>query len=306
MSETVSKKSAAGAGVETKDSGLSLDDLERRIYQIIAFGFPLLTLVIITGAVWAQYAWQRWWRWDPKETSSLVAWLIYAAYLHGRTQRGWRGSTSAGFAIGGFLAVLFCYAGVNMLPGLHSYGRPTSMGLASLGGWEGMGATETMLTKAYLFAYLLALVAYIGAAASQAKAAGQAGTLFTVLGLAAQTGSIVVRSVGAGRLPFTSGYDFAVCFVWGIVLCYLVLECIIKSRVIGSVALGIALVVSMYAYLWFPQKGVTPLPPALQNPFWLHIHVALAIIAYGALALGCATGVLYFVRARQLRASEGV
>ena len=70
----------------------SLDTLDQLTYQIIAFGFPLLTLVIITGAVWAQTAWGRWWGWDPKETASLVAWLIYAGYLHGRLRRGWRGA----------------------------------------------------------------------------------------------------------------------------------------------------------------------------------------------------------------------
>jgi ABC-type transport system involved in cytochrome c biogenesis permease subunit len=287
-------KTGGSAPPHAADKGSTLDDLERRTYQIIAFGFPLLTLVIITGSVWAQFAWGKYWQWDPKETASLVAWLIYAAYLHGRTSRGWRGSTSAAFAVIGFLAVLFCFAGVNMLPGMHSYGRP-AMGLAGLGGWEGMGPAEMMLTKAYLFVYVAALIAYVGAAVTKDKLLGRAATALTVAGLLAQTGAIATRTVQAGRLPFTSGYDFAICFVWGIVLCYLVLEFIIKTRSIGAVAMAVALLVNMYAYLWFPQKGVQPLPPALQNRFWLHIHVALAIITYGALALSCASGVMYFV-----------
>jgi cytochrome c-type biogenesis protein CcsB len=96
-----------------------LDDLS---YQSLKFGFPLLTLGIITGAVWAEYAWGRYWNWDPKETWSLITWLLYAALLHQRLTVGWRGRKAAIMAIVGYLAVLFTFLGVNLfLRGLHTY-----------------------------------------------------------------------------------------------------------------------------------------------------------------------------------------
>ncbi len=91
--------------------------------QMIMFGFLFLTVGIITGAVWANSAWGRYWGWDPKETWSLITWLIYAALLHFRLMRGWTGKRIAVISIIGFAAVLFTYFGVNLLPGLHSYGR---------------------------------------------------------------------------------------------------------------------------------------------------------------------------------------
>jgi cytochrome c-type biogenesis protein CcsB len=98
-----------------------LDDLS---YLSLKFGFPLLTLGIITGAVWAEYAWGRYWNWDPKETWSLITWLLYAALLHQRLTVGWRGRKAAIMAIIGFLAVLFTFLGVNLLlPGLHTYSK---------------------------------------------------------------------------------------------------------------------------------------------------------------------------------------
>ncbi len=94
-------------------------------YKTIAIGFPLLTIGIITGAFWANVAWGTYWSWDPKETWSLIVWLIYAAYLHARITRGWRGKRAALVSIVGFCATLFCYLGVNLiLSGLHSYGGP--------------------------------------------------------------------------------------------------------------------------------------------------------------------------------------
>ena len=95
-----------------------IDDL---IYHNIVLGFILLALGIVTGSVWAHYAWGSYWSWDPKETWSLITWLIYAAMLHLRFVRGWRGKRMAILAIVGFAAVLFTYLGVNYLPGLHSY-----------------------------------------------------------------------------------------------------------------------------------------------------------------------------------------
>ncbi|MBU1053586.1 MAG: c-type cytochrome biogenesis protein CcsB [Proteobacteria bacterium] len=92
-------------------------------HQMIMFGFLFLTTGIITGAVWANSAWGRYWGWDPKETWSLITWFIYATLLHARFMRGWRGKRLAYLSIIGFTAVLFTYFGVNYLPGLHSYGQ---------------------------------------------------------------------------------------------------------------------------------------------------------------------------------------
>jgi cytochrome c-type biogenesis protein CcsB len=98
------------------------DILNELNYQLIIFGFLFLTIGIITGAVWANSAWGRYWGWDPKETWSLVTWFVYATLLHARMTRGWTGKRIALLSMGGFLAVLFTYFGVNYLPGLHSYG----------------------------------------------------------------------------------------------------------------------------------------------------------------------------------------
>ncbi len=95
--------------------------LDELMYQSAALGFVFLTLGIITGSVWAHYAWGSYWSWDPKETWSLITWLIYALMLHTRNVRGWRGKRMALMAIIGFGCVLFTYLGVNLLPSLHSY-----------------------------------------------------------------------------------------------------------------------------------------------------------------------------------------
>ncbi len=92
-------------------------------HQMIMFGFLFLSAGIITGAVWANSAWGRYWGWDPKETWSLITWFIYATLLHARFMRGWHGKRLAYLSIIGFIAVLFTYFGVNLLSGLHSYGR---------------------------------------------------------------------------------------------------------------------------------------------------------------------------------------
>ena len=98
--------------------------LDELTHQLVLFGFLFLTVGIITGAVWAKQAWTRYWSWDPKETWSLITWLIYAALLHFRMMRGWRGKRIAVLSIVGFGAVLFTYFGVNYwLAGLHSYGE---------------------------------------------------------------------------------------------------------------------------------------------------------------------------------------
>jgi cytochrome c-type biogenesis protein CcsB len=100
-------------------SANSLDEIG---YQAVALGFPMLTLGIFFGAVWADVAWGTYWSWDPKETWSLVTWLVYATYLHARLIRGWSGPRAALLSLIGFGAVMFTYWGVAyLLPGLHSY-----------------------------------------------------------------------------------------------------------------------------------------------------------------------------------------
>ena len=112
---------SGGGGLMTMfPSTKILDDIN---YKAIMVGFPMLTLGIITGAAWANYAWGTYWSWDPKETWSLIVWFIYAAFLHARFTRGWVGKKAAWLSIFGFAATIFCYLGVNLvLSGLHSYG----------------------------------------------------------------------------------------------------------------------------------------------------------------------------------------
>ncbi|HLO50809.1 MAG TPA: c-type cytochrome biogenesis protein CcsB [Kamptonema sp.] len=99
------------------------ETLDNISYRIIGLGFPLLTIGIIAGAVWANEAWGSYWSWDPKETWALITWLVFAAYLHARITRGWQGRKPAILAATGFLVVWVCYLGVNLLgKGLHSYG----------------------------------------------------------------------------------------------------------------------------------------------------------------------------------------
>ncbi|MBI4493285.1 MAG: c-type cytochrome biogenesis protein CcsB [Chloroflexi bacterium] len=95
-----------------------LDDMG---YHAVMAGFPAMALVLILGAVWADVAWGRYWGWDPKETASLVTWLLYGGYLHARAVRGWRGDRSAVLLILGFAAVMFTYFGNLFFGGLHSY-----------------------------------------------------------------------------------------------------------------------------------------------------------------------------------------
>jgi cytochrome c-type biogenesis protein CcsB len=96
-----------------------LDDLNMRC---LTLGFPLLTLGIISGSIWAEKAWGSYWSWDAKETWSLITWFLYAALLHGRFTVGWRGRKAAILAIAGFAVLVFSFLGVNLfLSGLHSY-----------------------------------------------------------------------------------------------------------------------------------------------------------------------------------------
>nr|YP_010456698.1 cytochrome c heme attachment protein [Gymnosporia graciliramula]UUA67767.1 cytochrome c heme attachment protein [Gymnosporia graciliramula] len=95
-------------------------------YHIISIGFILLTIGILSGAVWANEAWGSYWSWDPKETWAFITWAIFAIYLHTRTHKKWEGVNSAIVAFIGFLLIWICYLGVNLLGiGLHSYGSFT-------------------------------------------------------------------------------------------------------------------------------------------------------------------------------------
>lgn len=99
-----------------------LETIDELGYKAIMVGFPLLAFGIILGAMWANYAWGGYWSWDPKETWSLIVWLIYGAYIHARMTRGWEGRRAAIYAIFGLLMVVFCFWGVNfLLSGLHAY-----------------------------------------------------------------------------------------------------------------------------------------------------------------------------------------
>ena len=112
------------AGLQLSSVNLSLSEqLDSLSYRTITVGFLLLSIGIVSGAVWANEAWGSWWSWDPKETWALICWLVYAAYLHTRLSRGWQGRRPALVAVAGFVVICVCYIGVNLLGiGLHSYG----------------------------------------------------------------------------------------------------------------------------------------------------------------------------------------
>jgi cytochrome c-type biogenesis protein CcsB len=116
--------------VERNPSGLfarrlpSLEQLDDVMYKAIALGFAFFTVATVLGALWAAEAWGGYWSWDPKETWALIVWLNYAAWLHLRMTKGWRGRPLAWWAVVGLLVTLFAFLGVNMfLSGLHSYGQ---------------------------------------------------------------------------------------------------------------------------------------------------------------------------------------
>ena len=113
-----------GGEFNLSSAALSLSEqLDSLSYRTITVGFLLLSVGIVSGAVWANEAWGSWWSWDPKETWALICWLVYAAYLHTRLSRGWQGRRPALVAVAGFVVICVCYFGVNLLGiGLHSYG----------------------------------------------------------------------------------------------------------------------------------------------------------------------------------------
>lgn len=100
----------------------SLAAIDQLAYRVHAFAFPIWTFTIAAGAIWAEYAWGRFWGWDPKETWALITWIIYAGYLHARSTAGFRGRNAAIIAIVGLASFWFNFVGVNLLAhGLHSY-----------------------------------------------------------------------------------------------------------------------------------------------------------------------------------------
>ncbi len=105
-----------------RESLPALEKIDSMIYKTVGVAFAGLAILLVTGAVWANESWGRYWGWDAKETGALVAWLAYAGYLHTRIAHSWSGRRSAYFALVGFLLVIFTYLGVSyILPGLHSY-----------------------------------------------------------------------------------------------------------------------------------------------------------------------------------------
>ncbi|HTJ25486.1 MAG TPA: c-type cytochrome biogenesis protein CcsB [Candidatus Limnocylindria bacterium] len=119
----ITQAATAGDGLAQWLAGLpTLARLDVMQYRIIAVGLPLLSLGIITGAMWAKEAWGAYWQWDPKETAALASWIIYAMYMHLHTRPEWRGSRTAWISVIGFISIMFCYLGVNIwISGLHSY-----------------------------------------------------------------------------------------------------------------------------------------------------------------------------------------
>jgi cytochrome c-type biogenesis protein CcsB len=100
----------------------SLAQLDVVVYRAIAIGLPLISIGIITGAMWAKEAWGAYWQWDPKETAALFSWIVYLAYMHLHTRHAWRGMRTNWVSVAGFVSIVFCYLGVNIwISGLHSY-----------------------------------------------------------------------------------------------------------------------------------------------------------------------------------------
>jgi len=121
LTSTVAKKNPNSSFVKSMPTLENMDDL---MYKTISLGFAFFTIATVLGAMWAAEAWGGYWSWDPKETWALIVWLNYAAWLHIRMSKGWRGKPMAWWALIGLLVTAFAFLGVNMfLSGLHSYGE---------------------------------------------------------------------------------------------------------------------------------------------------------------------------------------
>ncbi|MGI8679086.1 MAG: c-type cytochrome biogenesis protein CcsB [Jatrophihabitans sp.] len=124
-------KVSAGAGPSARRGGAlanlaerlpSAETLDKAAYRVVAFSFPLYTVAIICGAIWAEAAWGRYWGWDPKETWAFIVWVVYACYLHARATAGWKGRSAAWINLLGFFSITFNFLIVNLVvSGLHSY-----------------------------------------------------------------------------------------------------------------------------------------------------------------------------------------
>ena len=118
-SENISADGALARIVQRLPDGQTLD---RIAYRTTIFAFPVFGFGVIFGAIWAEEAWGRYWGWDPKETVSFIAWVIYAAYLHARSTAGWRDRKAAWINVAGFVAMVFNLFFINLVTvGLHSY-----------------------------------------------------------------------------------------------------------------------------------------------------------------------------------------
>lgn len=119
----IAAAAAAGNPVAAWFAALpTLAQLDVVVYRAVAIGLPLISIGIITGAMWAKEAWGAYWQWDPKETAALFSWIIYLAYMHLHTRHAWRGLRTNWVSVLGFVSIVFCYLGVNIwISGLHSY-----------------------------------------------------------------------------------------------------------------------------------------------------------------------------------------
>ena len=207
----------------------------------------------------------------------------------------------------GFLAVLFTFAGVNFLNSAHAYGMPQAAaggGSRVLAGFADVARPEALITSAFFLAYMVSFLLGLAAALWRTPGLLKFSVGLAALGLLGNTVVLIMRTLAAGRFSFTAGYDFSLWFVWGITLCALVAT--LRGQPLALLAsLPLALMVAMYGYLYFADKSQSALVPALQNKFWLHLHVSLAILAYGALALAAGWGVIYLVKQAFQRRRSG-
>lgn len=116
------QRRAGGAAAGWLEALPALPQLDVIVYRAVAIGLPLISIGIITGAMWAHEAWGAYWQWDPKETAALFSWIVYLGYMHLHTRHAWRGLRTNWVSVIGFLSIIFCYLGVNIwISGLHSY-----------------------------------------------------------------------------------------------------------------------------------------------------------------------------------------